>query len=371
MIASENVVIMQMKAYYKERARNIVQMPRMLMIVYIKSTDDVKDLFVNLVNNLIDDSSEYLWKFVLDGRNESQLSSLEEYLKEPKSKVSSVITIQLTKTSSKSVAMILGEDDKTVAQTDHFKITTANDYNKYIRTNGIEIVIRLEDSKTDVCKDMIKTAKEVKEEIVTHNACVIGSTDIECKDDKGSMANKVTPSGIMYASNGVSCKNTKCSADQTKLPRKCHYGAFNGQTWCRDMPKCTHGGLEVGGYCFLVSKEKHDIEKGNPNACSDDYPGYSSVKYELFAGGVPPALNQACAAGALLGDNVLITGLKGVSHSTPGKSLVMSNGKKYGFYSTINGRGEYLALWCENKSKKIVLMATAGVTSEFLCVRRL
>jgi len=373
MIASENIVIMQLRAYYKQRARNPIFKPRNMMIVYVKSTDDVKDLFVELVNNLIDDSSEYLWKFVLDGRNESQLSSLEEYLKEPKNKVSSVITVQLTKASSESEAMILGEDDANITQTEHFKITSANDNIKYIDTNGIELVIKLEDGKTDLCVDMIKTAKEVKTDVIMFGNCVI-SSDVTCKGSKGNIASSTTPSGIRYISNGATCSKD-CPISQDKKELNCLNGAFSG-AWCEDK-KCPHGGLKVNNYCFLTTAKPHDI-KGSltPSQCNSEYNGYSNIQWELFNNGVAPALDKECNSNSKLINGYLWTGITDAVQTiglvVKGKTIRRVAGFKTSF-----SKGQYILMHCANKwndpnTKLITIKAVnTGSPNKVLCFKKL
>jgi len=376
MIDSEKLIIMQLKAFYKQRVRNPVQKRRIMMIVYIKSADNVRDLFVDLVNHLIYDSSEYLWKFVLDGRNESQLSSLEEYLKESKNKVLSVMNVQLTDTSSNSEAMILSGKDSNVTQTENFKISTKNIEDKYIQTNGIQLVIKLKNGKTDVFEDIIKITKEVKEDIMGAGSCVIESTDIKCKGSKGNIDSSTTPSGIMYVDNGAVCTKNNCSGAQVKAERNCTNGALSGPgVWCEDKPlplNCDHGGEKIGNYCFLKSKSTHNIAAAAPTQCSQDYPGYSSIKYELFNPGLPKQLNAACAAkSASFLDDLLWTGIADAKN-TVGFVLNQQGGTQRTGYSTKFGKGSHVFVNCHSGDKKIYLKASpANAKYSILCFKTL
>jgi len=226
MIKSDNIVVMEFKAFYNQRARNPRHHQRELIVFYTKCPADIRDLLKELVRNL--DHSENLWKFAFVGQNSNNLDSFEEYMKEPKDKVISTMSIQLNEISSKSQATIFSDKDSTIKEDERFDVFTKK--KSYIF--GTEQVIKLKRGQTKFVEEIIKIIKEVRD-IMKNGACIIGSTDIQCEDKKGSLNNKTTVSGIMYVDDGGICKNISCPASENQHERNCTNGTLTGpEEWC-------------------------------------------------------------------------------------------------------------------------------------------
>jgi len=161
----ENVVVAQLKLFYKGQARNVLQdKKRMLIIAYMKCNETEKPLLEELVKHLNKKYYDPILKIVIDARKVNDSSSLEKYIQESSRKVFTTMTIQLSETSSNSEGTILSDKVSNVIQTEYFNVSTKAKGNEYTEMNEIELVIKLKRGMPEVFEKIIELVKAAKKD---------------------------------------------------------------------------------------------------------------------------------------------------------------------------------------------------------------
>jgi len=347
LINLEKIVIMELKAYINPRARNIIQQPRMLIVVYIKCPDDTKELLKELVKYLIEYPSEYYFKIVFDGQNATQLGSIPEYTNEASHKVISRMNIQLKEVKSRSQTTIFYTENATIITKKDYDVFTKNSRNVYTTKNGIEQVIRLKSGNTIYFIKFIEISRDHKKYIRENGACIIGSTNIQCKDKEGTSNNKTTATGIMYVDNGTICENISCPADYKMYERNCIDGALTGPGyWCRGKQTCDEGSQEIGDYCYRKTTARV-LHNNLENLCGQQYPGYSNAKAEILSN--RERVNKACEteSGVVSSTSELHTTMK--CQSVDNGVLTLEDGTKYDKFFVFGNAGHALVFCYEGE----------------------
>jgi len=368
LISDEKLLLADVKTYNNPRARNPIQKPRMLIVVHIKCLYDTKELLKELVQTLIKNASEHHIKMVIDGRNVTQLGSIQEYTKEASHKVKSMMNIQLKEDKSRSQAIIISKEDAKIKNTEHCgEVFTKNINNEYITKNSIEQVITLKKGDSKCFIEFIEISWDAKKYIREDGACIIGSTDIQCKDKEETLNNKTTPSGIMYVDNGTTCTNISCPSDYKMVERNCTDGALTGPGhWCRGKQKCDDGSQEIGDYCYRLTNARKQFT--DSNQCGNDHSGYIRSGDELMNNSVH--MHEACKtkSGPVFKDSGILFWTTLTCQSVDNGVLTLKDGNKYDQYHA-SGYGDYAEVKCDGSELEISCSPYSDLLRYHLCVK--